>query len=231
MGRRWLWPLLAAAAGLFYVPAAWSAPAHVVVRHVNQVNFKALRPGGWVHASRVRADVVCNANFYWKRRPLGLIVKDGRLVSAGIRYKPPRTAFVVRRVNGQQKASIAEVYIRRGRLYTRGGRLTNVHTLVQAGPRLVTNGQITVNRRREGFRRDVYRRTRHVGLGITADGRVLIVGQGGVDLHQFARTFVRLGARDAMNLDGGHSATLAVGRRVRMGSGRIISGLAITSRQ
>jgi hypothetical protein len=34
-----------------------------------------------------------------------------------------------------------------------------------------------------------------------------------------------------MNLDGGHSATLAVGRRVRMGSGRIISGLAITSRQ
>jgi len=137
--------------------------------------------------------------------------------------------FELRRGETSERVRILEVYEKGGRLYTSSGPLTNVRTLVQAGPRLVTNGRVAVARSREGFRNDVARRTRHVGLGLTRDGKLLIVAQSDVTLTEFARTFVRLGAQDAMNLDGGSSATLAVNGKVRMGSGRILAGLAINS--
>ncbi len=226
MGRRWLGPLLVATTVAAASTAA-AGPLYVVKRHPSEVRFRTVYTGDWVHASRIAADIVVNANFYWKNVPLGIIVQEGRLVSRGLRHKPPRPCFVVQQVNGRQRVRIVEAYERGGRIYTRAGRLTNVRTLVQGGPRLVTNGRVTVHRKREGFRGDVARRTTHVGLGITASGRVLIVAQRNVTLQEFARTFVRLGARQAMNLDGGHSATLAVNGRVRLGSGRILAGLAI----
>lgn len=222
------WWALAAAAGMLLAGGAAAKP-YVVTRPLSEVRFRAVRQSGWVHAAKVPADVVCNANFYWEHRPLGLIVKDGRIISHGMRNKPPRTALVVQKINGRQRVRILEVYERRGRIYTRSGRLDHVQTLVQAGPRLVAGGSVVVDRRRQGFRADVARRTHHVGIGLTGDNMILVVGEENVTLTEFARTFVRLGARDAMNMDGGHSATLAVGRRVRVGSGHILAGLAINT--
>ncbi len=226
MRRVWFLPAAAFLSIALTAPTA-AGPAVVVRSPIDAVRFKAVHTGSFLHTSRVPADIVCNANYYWKGSPLGLVVKDGRLINGGIRHKPARTAFVVQKIDGRQRVRILEVWARRGRLYSRQGRLGKVHTLVQAGPRLVTNGRVTVARRREGFESDVARRTKHVGLGITRDGSVLLVAQSNVTLREFARTFVRLGARDAMNLDGGHSATISVNRKVRMGSGRLLSGLAI----
>lgn len=209
--------------------AAWAGPAHVVSRNCDDVRFKVVYMGDWVHARKVPADIVVNANFYWRGVPLGILVKEGRLVSRGLKHKPARTSFVVQRIDGRQRVRILEVYEKGGRLYTRSGPLTNVRTLVQAGPRLVAGGKVAVARSREGFQRDVARRTRHVGLGVTPGGKLLVVAQSDVSLTEFARTFVRLGARDAMNLDGGGSATLSVNGKVRVGSGRVLAGLAINT--
>lgn len=226
MRRAWRGLLLTA--GLCTAASAAAGPVYVVRRHPSGVRFRAVYTGEWVRASRVPADVVVNANFYWRNAPLGLIVKDGRLISKGLHNKPPRTCFVVQRIRGRQRVRIVEARERAGRVYTRFGPLTNVRTLVQGGPRLVAGGRAQVHRRREGFRADVARRANHVGIGITSDGTVLIVAQRDATLAEFARTFVRLGAREAMNLDGGHSATLAVNGAVRLGDGRILAGLAMT---
>lgn len=228
MRRVGLLALVAAMALLPGTVIGASAP-HVVVRDLNKVRFKAVFVQDWVHVRKVPADIVLNANFYWQDSPLGIIIKEGRLINRGLRNKPPRVALMVQKINGQQRVRITEVWERHGKIYSKAGRHDFVQTLVQAGPRLVSHGKVTVNRQREGFRQDVSRRTHHVGLGITADGRLLIVGQSNVTLHEFARTFVRLGARDAMNLDGGHSATMCVNGRLRMGSGRILAGLAINT--
>ena len=228
MARGWRVPLLSVIVAIV-AEAAWAGPAHVVKRDTSAVRFKVVYLREWVHVRKVPADIVINANFYWRGAPLGILVKEGRLVNGGLKQKPPRTSFVVQQVNGQQRVRILEVYEKGGRLYTSSGPLTNVRTLVQAGPRLVATGQVAVARTQEGFRNDVARRTRHVGLGLTGDGKLLIVAQSDVTLTEFARTFVRLGAQDAMNLDGGSSATLAVNGKVRMGSGRILAGLAINS--
>ncbi len=58
--------------------------------------------------------------------------------------------------------------------------------------------------------------------GVTADGRVLLVTVDGrrpgvsvgVTLVEGARVMASLGAREAMNLDGGGSTTMAIGGRV-----------------
>jgi hypothetical protein len=64
-------------------------------------------------------------------------------------------------------------------------------------------------------------RNPRTGIGFTSDGTLLMVvvdGRSpksrGMTLVQFARLFMRLGATDALNLDGGGSATMVVKGRV-----------------
>ncbi len=87
------------------------------------------------------------------------------------------------------------------------------------GPRLVKNGRIDVTDVRENFREDV-----RIGLGprtalgIDKYGRyILLVVDGrqgfyssGLTLHELAAMMQKLGAVDAMNLDGGGSTAMAV---------------------
>ena len=78
MGRRWLGPLLVATTVAAASTAA-AGPLYVVKRHPSEVRFRTVYTGDWVHASRIAADIVVNANFYWKtcrwgsssRRPAG----------------------------------------------------------------------------------------------------------------------------------------------------------------
>lgn len=98
---------------------------------------------------------------------------------------------------------------------------------MQGGPRLVRAGEIDVPYAWEGFGRWFARtRTARSAIGIARNGTVLFVTvdrkvgrQGrlestGMDLFELASLMRSLGARDAVNLDGGSSTTLVVGGRV-----------------
>ncbi|MDQ7820010.1 MAG: phosphodiester glycosidase family protein [Armatimonadota bacterium] len=90
------------------------------------------------------------------------------------------------------------------------------------GPRLVKDGQVSVPYMWEQFSPAlVQRRAPRTAVGVTSAGTLLLVtvdGRGrrhtGMTLFELAELMARLGAREAMNLDGGGSATMVVGGRV-----------------
>ena len=103
-----------------------------------------------------------------------------------------------------------------------------IHNALQGGPGLVREGRIHIPYVWEGFSGGFYQvRTARSAIGITHTGKVLFVtvdrrtrgrDSTGMNLPELAALMHKLGARDAMNLDGGGSATLVVG-------GRIVSAL------
>ncbi len=98
-----------------------------------------------------------------------------------------------------------------------------VHAL-GAGPMLVKDGRPHVTAQQERFRSDVRLGSApRTAVGIHADGRLMLVtvdgrstgsSRRGMTLAELASAMAKLGARDAMNLDGGSSSTLAVASRV-----------------
>lgn len=99
--------------------------------------------------------------------------------------------------------------------------------VVSAGPRLVSAGRITVRSVPEGFQTPadpglfanfVAGRNPRTLAGVRPDGRLLLVTVDGrrpgvsigVSLFEAARLMLALGARDAVNLDGGGSTTMVV---------------------
>lgn len=102
----------------------------------------------------------------------------------------------------------------------------NLRHAIGGGPRLVKDGQEHITAIAEHFRPDVYasRRSR-TAVGITRDGRLLLVAvealgapgggeRDGMTLQELARTMIKLGAWQAMNLDGGGSTTFVADRRL-----------------
>ena len=99
----------------------------------------------------------------------------------------------------------------------------NVRDLLEAGPRLVERGQIHLTDVEEGFKSDItVGRAPRSAFGITSDRDVLLVtvdGRNpvesiGATLQELATIMIRLGASEAMNLDGGSSSTLVVAGEV-----------------
>jgi hypothetical protein len=101
-----------------------------------------------------------------------------------------------------------------------GNPWSSAEDIVGAGPRLVTDGRIDITDEREqvvaGFRSETHPRTAIASL---ADGRaLLLVADGrhppervGLSLDDLARLLIELGARNAINLDGGGSTTMVLG--------------------
>lgn len=90
------------------------------------------------------------------------------------------------------------------------------------GPRLVREGREFIPFMWEWFSLALHRvRAPRSAVGITRSGKLLLVtvdGRSaqntGMTLRELAALLARLGARDAMNLDGGGSATMVVGGRI-----------------
>jgi hypothetical protein len=94
-----------------------------------------------------------------------------------------------------------------------------VEDVVGAGPKLVTDGRIDITDEREkmlpAFRTETHPRT---AIAALADGRaLLLVADGrhppervGMALDDLARLLIELGAREAINLDGGGSSAMVV---------------------
>jgi len=85
-----------------------------------------------------------------------------------------------------------------------------VDGLLACGPRLLTDGRITVYPKAEGFRdRRLFRPARRSVVGVTKHGKVILaVIVTPVTLSKAARILRGLGCVDAMNLDGGGSSAL-----------------------
>ncbi|MEN6546117.1 MAG: phosphodiester glycosidase family protein [Armatimonadia bacterium] len=90
----------------------------------------------------------------------------------------------------------------------------NLRHAIGGGPVLVVDGQVCVNGQAERFRSDVTASCRPrsaVGLSATGEVILLAVQNPGMTLKELAATMVKLGARSAMNLDGGGSTAIVVG--------------------
>lgn len=88
----------------------------------------------------------------------------------------------------------------------------NIQEAFQVGPRLVTNGAVTINPQAEGF-------TSHKilgspgarsAIGILKNHQLVFVTTSGATVQQLASVMKQLGAIDAMNSDGGASSGLYV---------------------
>ena len=116
-------------------------------------------------------------------------------------------------------------------LRTTGGApllLSDLRGAISGGPRLVDRGRVAVRSGAEGFDapglygRFVVGPNPRTVAGVTEFGDLLLVTidgrrpgwSAGVSLRDAARVMVALGARDALNLDGGGSTTMVVRGRV-----------------
>ena len=88
---------------------------------------------------------------------------------------------------------------------------------VGGGPILVAEGKLCVNGKAERFRADITQSCRpRTAVGLAANGDVILLAiqNPGVTLTELANILLKLGARDAMNLDGGGSTTMVVNGKV-----------------
>ncbi len=145
--------------------------------------------------------------------PLGLIITDGRLRSLPIMS---RTAMGITQdgrilmdsVSIDAEGNLVPDWLEQGVVYAVGG-----------GPRLVEDGKVNVTSLQEQFKADVATgRAPRTAVGVTFDDKLLLVAVTGrqayysigVTLEELADIMVELGAKDAMNLDGGGSSTMVV---------------------
>jgi|CZCA01.1.fsa_nt_gi exopolysaccharide biosynthesis protein len=145
--------------------------------------------------------------------PLGLIIVDGCLKSLPVMS---RTAMGITRdgrilidnVSLDAGGNLAPDWLGEGVVYAVGG-----------GPRLVKDGKINVASIEEQFKMDVaFGRAPRTAVGVTDDGKLLLIAvtgrqayhSVGVTLEELADIALKLGAKDAMNLDGGGSSTMVV---------------------
>lgn len=140
-----------------------------------------------------KALVVINANFFdTASKPLGLVVIDGK-VTHPFKKISWWSIFCVK----GDKASILH-----GNAYRDG----LCDQAVEAGPRLVTNGQIPQLKDES---------SRKTAIGITSDGKVVIVATDGrLPIKKLASLFQKseaqggLGCPNAINMDGGTSTQI-----------------------
>jgi len=159
------------------------------------------------------------------------VVRDGAVVAARRASGAiPRDGYVLS--GSGDGAGLLRAHARPGvpvrlRLALRAGRRRldpeRYAAIVGAGPRLLRRRRVRVPAAAEGFPRSFsHRRHPRTLAGVRADGRLLLVTidgrrpgySVGATLPEAARVMRSLGAREAVNLDGGGSTTMSAGRRL-----------------
>ncbi|MDO3408775.1 phosphodiester glycosidase family protein [Saccharibacillus sp. CPCC 101409] len=105
----------------------------------------------------------------------------------------------------------------------------DVATSVGAGPRLVKDGKVSLDAAGEGFNdpKILSASGARSGIAIMADGSVVLATVGGATMSQWAQVMQKLGARQAMNLDGGASSALYANGSVLTSAGRALSNTLV----
>jgi exopolysaccharide biosynthesis protein len=100
------------------------------------------------------------------------------------------------------------------------GAWRDVNTIITAGPQLINKGRVSVSVVRDRFRGDVRGPAARSAIGITRHHKLLLLTvnptgkNGGITFTKLAQTLKRLGAVEAMGLDGGGSSTLYLSGKV-----------------
>jgi exopolysaccharide biosynthesis protein len=153
-------------------------------------------------------------------------VSKGRAteVSAKGNMRLDRDSLVL---SGHGANADALAHIRRGDriaiAQTLGSRLADeARLVVGGGPLLVEKGVVNVRSREESMASDIaYGRAPRTGVGVTADGTVLLMVvdgrsqySAGMSLKEFATYLKRFGAVSAVNLDGGGSSEMVLDGKI-----------------
>ena len=156
--------------------------------------------------------------------PLGVVVKNGKILAPNVSHRPPRTVLGIMQDGHAQFDRM--VATKAGTLASRSGETwEGVRLALGAGPRLVCRGKVALTTDEEelGPRgNDITRKAARTAVATLKDGKILIVTAVGYrDLHrqgprleELAEELVRRGAAEAMNLDGGSSTSMSIGRNV-----------------
>ncbi|WP_217913467.1 phosphodiester glycosidase family protein [Miltoncostaea marina] len=174
----------------------------------------------WCAARGVREAMVGGFFVSGTARPLGELWVDGRRV--------PSEPFADPWPAHRSCLAVAGEAVAIGRL---GELPPGPGDLLQAGPRLVADGRAVARdgHDHEGFSAGAAQfdsditdgRHPRAALGVTADELIAVVCDGrhphdaGLTLGELAALMAALGAREAINLDGGGSAALVAGGRLR----------------
>jgi exopolysaccharide biosynthesis protein len=155
--------------------------------------------------------------------PLGVVVRDGKLVSPHVGRRPPRTTLGVMK---DRRIEMDQVVAQKGTLASRSGQTwDDVQLALGGGPRLLRRGRVALTTNEEELGpngNDITRSCARTAVATTKDGRILIATASGhrdnhlegVRLEELAGELLRRGGSEAMNLDGGASTTMAVGDEV-----------------
>lgn len=102
---------------------------------------------------------------------------------------------------------------------------SNVHTAIGAGPRLVKDGKLAVNPSSEGFSSSKILTDggARSGIAIKKDGTIVLATVSGATINQWGNIMLKLGAYQAMNMDGGASSGMYANGKTITSPGRLIS--------
>lgn len=100
---------------------------------------------------------------------------------------------------------------------------------LQAGPRLLTDGKVTLDVKKEGFKdpKILTGGGARSALGITKDHKLILLTTSGATIPQLAEIMKQAGAYQAMNLDGGASSGLYYNGSYLTTPGRQISNAIV----
>jgi Exopolysaccharide biosynthesis protein related to N-acetylglucosamine-1-phosphodiester alpha-N-acetylglucosaminidase len=177
-------------------------------------------------AERSKAAVAVNGTFFNAysttdvKIPYGYIVKSGKVI-----YKASGDQRAVFVYTNTGDALIADGETELKKLLDKG----LVESALQAGPRLVRNGKVDTNPTAEGFKdpKVLTNRAARSAVGITAEGKLLIATASSATMKELAEVMVKLGAIEAMNLDGGASSGLYANGKYITTPGRDLSNALV----
>jgi exopolysaccharide biosynthesis protein len=164
----------------------FKVPATAIKAQVKPLTLKPL-----IH----QYPLVVNGTFFDPptRTVLGFIVSDGKILQKGVFTD----AIIVK----GGKAMLVTL---------KKPNDLKVDFCVSAGPVLVRDGKVVVGKERSKVGLSLRQRARRTGIGIlNPTTLIVIVSLKPVTLKEFAHQFLKYGATDALNLDGGNSVTLA----------------------
>ncbi len=100
---------------------------------------------------------------------------------------------------------------------------------LQAGPRLLVDGKVSLNVKQEGFKdpKILTGGGARSALGVTKDHKLILLTTGGATIPQLAEIMRQAGAYQAMNLDGGASSGLYYNGKYLTTPGRKISNALV----
>lgn len=132
--------------------------------------------------------------------PYGYIVQDGKVIhkSSG----DNRSVLLFSKDN--------QVEIVSGKQFETRLKEEQIYGALQAGPRLVTNGKVTVDPVTEGFRdpKILTNSGARSAVGLTKDHKLILVTVPSAKITELAQVMLQAGAYQAMGLDGGASSGL-----------------------